>query len=210
MSQQRTFLVIALAAGLLPACSESDPLGITAGSAELQAAAQASAAAHTPPDVAGAWNWSSVEVLRMPRWFVEALGPVLGITPEGENTHARCESSGTMVLAQTDAAFLGTATRTVNACLTQGGQAFQQMGSAIQVSDGVISGRNLRFSFHTALVRPCPHSAVVSDFQSGVAAALGGTGHCIIPGHPQSDSPLPLDPPPGGTSTTVSWQAWRP
>jgi hypothetical protein len=207
MSQSRTLLALALVAALLPACSDLNPVGVEPESAEPQSIAQASRAA---PDLSGAWNWRNEETLRMPRWFVEAMGPVLGITPEGENTHAHCESSGTMTLAQTGIEFEGTATKTFNACETTGGQTFKQPGVAIQVADGVIRGRSTHFSFQTATVRPCPHHAVVSEVQDGVVVALTGAGRCVLPGHPQSDSPINLDPPPGGTSTTLSWEASRP
>jgi hypothetical protein len=211
MSRSRTFLALWLTAVFLAACSDRNPAGVESGSAGSQIEAQASrVTAQSAPDLNGAWNWSNVEVLRMPRWFVEAFGPVLGITPEGENTHARCESMGTLTLAQAGAEFEGTATRTFNACETTGGQAFQQPGVAFDIADGRIGGHSIHFSFHTAMVRPCPHRAVISDVQGGVAAALSGTGRCILPGHPQSGSPAIVDPPPGGTSTTLSWEAWRP
>jgi hypothetical protein len=211
MLQPRILLALALAAALLPACSDRSPVGVKPGSAEPQIMVQASkAAAQSLPDLSGAWNWSSAEVLRMPRWFVEAFGPVLGIAPEGENTHARCESAGTMTLVQAGAEFDGTATRTFNACETTGGQAFQQPGVAFDIADGGISGKSIRFSFHTALVRPCPHHAVISNVRGAAATVLNGAGWCILPGHPQSESPAVVDPPPGGTSTTLSWQAWRP
>jgi hypothetical protein len=211
MSGSRTYLALGLIAVLLPACSDPNLAGVESDPAESKMEAHAaSAAAQVAADVSGAWNWRNVEVLRMPRWFVEAFGPVLGITPEGENTHARCESMGTMTLAQAGAEFAGTATRTLNACETMGGQAFQQPGVTFDIADGRISGKSVRFSFHTTMVRPCPHHAVISHDQGGVAAALSGTGRCILPGHPQSESPAIADPPPGGTSTTLSWEAWRP
>lgn len=43
-----------------------------------------------------------------------------------------------------------------------------------------------------------------------MAGALSGMGRCMLLGHPQSESPLSMDPPPGGTSKTLSWEAVRP
>lgn len=211
MIPSRPFLALGLTAALLAGCSDRGPVGIEPGSAESQIQAPASkAAAQSGPDLGGAWNWSNVEALRMPRWFVEAFGPVLGITPEGENTHARCESAGTMTLVQAGAEFEGSAIKTFNACETAGGQMFQQPGVAFDVAAGRIGGKSIHFSFHTVMVKPCPHRAVISAVQQDVAVALRGTGRCVLPGHPQSESPQVLDPPPGGTSKTLLWQAWRP
>lgn len=210
MSRSRTFLALGLTAMLIPACSDAGPTAVDSGSAGSQIQAlESKAAPQSAPDLSGDWNWRNVEALRMPRWFVEAFAPVLGITAEGENTHARCESMGTMTLAQAGAHFEGTATKASNACETTGGQTFQQPGMMFDIAGGRISGKSVRFSFHTPMVRPCPHHAVISQVQGGVAAALRGTGRCILPGHPQSGS-MVLDPPPGGTSTTLRWEAWRP
>jgi hypothetical protein len=207
MSRSRTFLAVGLTAMLIPACSDGSPVGVEPGPAEPQIMAQASgAAAQSAPDLGGSWNWSNEEVIRMPEFLV----PMLGITPEGPNTLARCKAAGTMTLVQTGAEFSGTAMKTFDACQTKGGQSFQRPASPHFVEDGRISGKSAHFSFSTPIVTPCPHHAVISAVQDGVALALSGTGHCFTPGHPRSESPLALNPPPGGTSTTVSWEAWRP
>jgi hypothetical protein len=49
---------------------------------------------------------------------------------------------------------------------------------------------------------------VVSASVGGVATILKGTGRTVVPGHPHS--PVPLDPPPAGTSTMIAWEAIRP
>jgi hypothetical protein len=207
MSRSRTCLALGLTTGLLPACSDRSPVGVEAGPVEPQLMAQAFATAgQSVPDLSGAWNWSNVEVIRMPEFLVL----MLGLTPEGPNTLTRCKAAGTMTLVQTGAEFSGTAMKTFDACQTKGGQSFQRPDSPHFVEDGRISGKSAHFSFSAAIVSPCPHRAVISAVQDGVALALSGTGHCFVPGHPRSESPLELEPPPGGTSTTLSWEAWRP
>jgi hypothetical protein len=159
----------------------------------------------SPPNVEGLWTWSNVEVLMFP----PDVAQLVGVEPEGRHTHARCKSAGTMTLHQTGAAFSGDAIRTSNACRTNGGQTFQQPGTAFQVSDGRINGSSAQFSFHSPPVLPCPHQAVITGVENGIVHRLTGTGHCVVPGHPQSDSPIELDPPPGGTSKTIAWDAVR-
>lgn len=207
MRDARRLLAATFGVILLAGCSESgvtDPGDRVLNDAAAPASAQATAA--SPVDVGGAWNWSNEEMLRFPP-FVAAM---LGIAPEGRNTHARCESAGTMTLVQTGATFQGIATKTFNACETKGGQPFQQPGANFVIADGRVAGGSVRFSFSSFFVTPCPHHAVISEVESGVAAALSGTGRCILPGHPRSESPVAEDPPPGGTSKTLSWEATRP
>lgn len=196
-------LALGLATALLPACSDLDPTGVDPASAEMQASPTGVQAV---ADLGGQWEWSSVEALRFPQWFA----PILGIIAEGENTHARCQSAGTMTLAQTGATFQGTAIKTFNSCETSGGQVFVQPEINRTVEAGRISGHSIHFSFNSATVRPCPHQAVISELEGGLATALDGGGRCNLPGHPQSESPIAIDPPPGGTATTLSWRAWRP
>ena len=200
-----SLLLSGTAALLLAGCTMtpagSEPQSLTT----LPPTAASAVQPGSPPDLSGAWNWSNVEVLRMPTF----VAMMVGIKPEGLNTQARCESAGTMTLVQTGASFSGSAARTFNACETKGGQTFQQPGTAFQVSNGRITGSSIRFSFDSPPVTPCPHQAVISAVEGGIAGALIGTGRCIVPGHPQSDSPLQLDPPPGG-SKTIEWTATRP
>lgn len=206
MSWTRKFFALALPAACFAGCSGGDVAGPGAPLQEAgSVAGSVQAMGWSVADVGGDWTWSNVEVLRMPP-FVVAM---LGIGPEGPNTHARCESAGTMILVQAGTEFSGSATRTFNACETKGGQPFQQPGVDFAVTDGRISGTSARFSFSSPFVTPCPHRAVISVGQGGVALALSGTGRCVLPGHPKSGSPMSLDPPPGGTSTTTSWSAVR-
>lgn len=196
--------ILVLALGSLLGCSGDGPWEptLTVGEAAAEASASATAASAS---VAGEWTWSNVEALSIPAFLAAALG----ISPEGRNTHARCESTGTMSLVQTGSTFHGTANRTTNDCLTKGGQSFNQPGAAFVVEEGRIIGRTVHFELNGPLVMPCPHHAVISEAESGVATALSGTGRCVLPGHPQSESPLFLDPPPGGNSKTLSWEAVR-
>lgn len=205
MIPSRPFLALGLTAALLAGCSDRGPVGIEPGSAESQSQARASKAAQPVPDLSGAWNWSNEEVIRMPEFLVL----MLDLTPEGPNTLTRCNAAGTMTLVQTGAEFSGTAMKMFDACQTKGGQSFQRPDLPHFIEDGRISGRSAHFSFSAPIVTPCPHHAVISAAQDGVAVALSGTGHCFVPGHPRSESPLDLDRL-GGTSTTLSWEAWRP
>lgn len=82
-------------------------------------------------------------------------------------------------------------------------------GAVFQVTDGQIQGGTVKFSIGTFTVGPCPYNAIISDLTGSTAVALRGTGHCILPGHPRSESPIPADPSPGGTSTAISWTAVR-
>lgn len=177
------------------------------GAATAPSIANASATASQPgpPNLGGEWIWSNLETLKMPPFLVEALQ----LEPEGPYTHARCESTGTMTIVQSGDTFSGTARRTSNNCTTRGGQPFQQPQAVFTVTDGRIQGRNVQFSLNSPTVSPCPHQVVITGSRDGMATTLSGTGHCILPGHPQSNSPIPLGPP-AGTTKTLSWTAARP
>lgn len=181
-------------------CSDRSP----ANPAESVAGSPMASIAGSAPDLSGSWSWSSVERLKMPPFVAMAVG----VVPEGENTHARCESAGSLQLTQSGSTFEGTATKMFNSCLTRGGQPFQQPQSEFFLEDGRITGSSARFSFASATVRPCPHNVVVTTASGGVAVALSGTGHCFLPNHPRSESPNDL-PPPAGTTKTLSWVAVR-
>lgn len=202
------FAGLALTIGLFAACADD----VTAPSPEpseetsVESSDEALTVNGPPPDVSGAWNWNNVESIRMPTH----IAAMVGVNPEGPNTLARCESAGSMTLLQAGSSFEGIAHKTSNSCVTKGGQTFQQPGTVFSIVDGQVRGGQLSFSFESFLVRPCPHRAVIRDVGGGLAVALSGTGRCILPGHPQSESPLAVDPPPGGTSVTLSWEAVRP
>lgn len=177
----------------------------------LAAVLAPAASAQSVPDLDGAdWSWSNVEKLRMPREFLEGVGAGLGIVPEGQNTHAICESSGSMTLVQSGAIFEGMATKESNICETTGGQMFQQPGVNFFIENGRINGDSAHFSFHSPTVKPCPHQVVITDVANGQVTGMSGTGRCILPGHPQWQGPFVVDPPPGGTSKTLNWEATRP
>ncbi|MGH7564783.1 MAG: hypothetical protein ACREK5_10230 [Gemmatimonadota bacterium] len=101
-------------------------------------------------DVSGEWNWRNVEVLKMPVFVAIAVG----VIPEGRNTHARCESAGTMTLSQAGTTFEGTATREFNSCETKNGQSFQQPQSFFSITDGSIKGRSIHFTWSRSPASP--------------------------------------------------------
>lgn len=196
-----------LSAGLVAlGCSDHSPTSLGSfGPEVVESPAVTASSAGPPADVSGEWTWSSVERLKMPPFVAIAVG----VVPEGKNTHARCESAGTLELTQSGSTFAGTAEKQFNACMTRGGQGpFQQPQSDFFVEDGRITGSSAHFSFASATVRPCPHTAVITEVSGGVALELSGTGTCFLPNHPQSESPNDL-PPPAATTKTLSWEAHR-
>jgi len=176
------------------------PAGEPAAGLQLQAAA-------APSDISGTWNVSGMIQLTLPPLIAEF---VLGVTPEGPVTHVRCTFSGTMNLDQVGANFDGSQNRNPNECVTAGGQQVVVPIGPVAVEEGVIRGRSIEF---VLLDGPlvCPQNGVVSDIRNGKAYRMTGTARCIVPGHPQSDAPPPFDfdPPPGGTSKVLEWNAWR-
>lgn len=208
-------LILAVTLAAPVACSDSSPVDVEPPpDADPLLVESPLAAASTTLGVDGDWSWERVEQLRMPRWVVEdVVNPAPGpdILPEGPNTHARCVAEGHMTLTQTGDEFEGSMIVTSSQCETQGGQLFQgpSAGLPVQVLDGAIRGRSLAFSWGNMIVTPCPTQAVVTDMDGDVATAFSGGGRCVLPGHPQSGSVLPLEPPPGGTSTTLTFDAWR-
>jgi hypothetical protein len=161
------------------------------------------------PDVSGSWNWSGTGHLTVPSSDVERL---LGILPEGPITHLRCDASGTMELSQMGRSFSGSATRNTSRCETGGGRVLELPTStfpnALPVAEGRIRGRAVHFLLGAVAGVGCPHNGVIQGVDEGAATELRATGRCIIPGHPQS--PVPRDPPPGGTSHDTSFVAVRP
>jgi hypothetical protein len=199
----RASLLFSLGAAmsLQVACIE-DERAYSSGGPTAPMALQASA-----PDVSGAWSWSATQHLTVPPFVAELI---FGIAPEGPVTQLRCESTGTMQLAQNGVAFNGSATQTVN-CVTGGGHAFVAPPMAappsFAVAEGRITGNAIHFLFGSGDLA-CPYSGVITGSDGGTATDLTATGRCIVPGHPKS--PAPLDPPPAGTSKTISWTATRP
>lgn len=200
MSRLRSLFAPATVLAMLYSCTDNDITGTV--SSEPAVAVVAAAV----PDLGGEWRWTSVEKVSMPPF----LAMLLGIVPEGDLTHARCESGGTMTLLQNDGSFAGTAQKLSNECTTEGGQAFNQPETRFVVTDGRVDGRSVRFSFGTATVAPCPHRAVIAELEGDTPIALTGNGRCFLPGHPLSESSAPAGPPPSGESRTVSWRAVRP
>ena len=197
-------LLIATAGALLVSCSGDNPVA-TPGTPEAWSLKEAGSVA----DLSGQWEWNGVVQLTMPPFVAQFI---FGIPPEGPVTHVRCENSGGMTLLQTGTEF-GTASgdpaSQTATCETKGGLAFSPPPMAVAPFldiVGSIRGRSLDFLFGADF--PCPFHGVISEIQGGVATQLKATGRCIVPGHPQS--PVPMDPPPAGTSKFTSWEAVRP
>lgn len=157
-------------------------------------------------DVSGLWNWDRVELLSYPVWVAD----MFGMPQEGPITHIRCEGSGTMELVQTGASFSGSHDLTSITCETNGGIVFtpppEFAPPSSAVENGVVKGLSIHFRESSGPLFGEYHGTI-SEAEDGVATALQITGRTIVPGHPKS--PVPLDPPPGGTSKTISWVAVR-
>lgn len=201
MSWIRSLIVVAVVPACIAGCSSDEVVGPAAGDPAVLVFSQSAGA---PADISGDWNLSRVHQVTAPDWVAEFI---FGIEPEGPVTVFRCVSSGNMTLSQTDGAFTGTAAWASNECETKGGQVFSAGFPPITI-DGRITGRSLRFEWTEAGMLVCPQHGVIADSDNGVAGRLRGTGRCIIPGHPLS--PVPLEPPPAGTSKTLEWEAVRP
>lgn len=209
----RLFSLLTLTAAMLAGCSQT-PAFPTSPSALVDAAAVVKPAALlvaprgvTAPNINGLWNARGVVQLTVPPWVAQL---VLGIVPEGPVTHIRCESSGTMELTQLGESFSGIQYRDPNVCETRGGQRYEEPKGMVPVLEGRIEGRSLGFELEDPPLT-CPQRGVITQIEDGTATRLSGTARCIVPGHPQSDAPPPfdIDPPPGGTSKTLTWEAWR-
>lgn len=156
-------------------------------------------------NVSGSWSWSAIEQLTFPAWVAEGI---FEIDPEGPTTLARCTGSGTLTLVQDGASFTGTMQHTAAECVTKGGQAFVDALAFVPrpVTGGEVTGRKIRFTTDGVVV-DCQYGAVIAQMDNSVALSLEGRSHCTLPGHPHSQ--IPADPPPGGTSRSLSWTAVR-
>lgn len=189
----------AVAAVLLTACSDGAVLATAPGEDHsVKIAAEAIS-------VAGQWSWSSTEQLTVPDW----VAAMFGMPSEGPVTRLVCESSGTLELAQDGSTFSGSGEQTSITCETGGGEVFVPPAEFsppfFSVVEGTIRGRSIQFVTGGPL--PSTKRGVISAAAAGVAQVLSATGRTIVPGHPQS--PLPAEPPPGGTSKTLNWEAVR-
>lgn len=201
MYRLRSFFVIALGPAWFAGCGTGD---VVAPAAADPAVLSFDLPTDAPADISGVWSLSRVLQVTAPDWVAQL---VFGIEPEGPVTLFRCASSGSLTLSQADGGFTGTAEWTANLCETNGGQVFSAGSPPIAI-DGHISGRSLHFDWTEAGMLSCPHRAVSTQIVDGTAVHLSGTGRCIVPGHPLS--PVPLDPPPAGTSKVLVWEAVRP
>jgi hypothetical protein len=200
MSRTGLLVVIALVPGWLAGCTPDEVVGPIPADPALPALSQA---AGSPADIGGVWQLSRELQVTAPDWVAESI---FGIEPEGPVTIFRCISSGSMTVTQAGNEFSGTASWVSNDCETHGGQVFSAGFPPIAIQ-GRISGRSVHLEWTEAGMIVCPHRATVQDLDGQAAGRLQGTGRCILPGHPHS--PVPLDPPPAGTSNTLEWVAVR-
>ena len=208
-------LLLLTAVTCTAACNTTDstsaaaptPIGEPASAISSQSQGSLSQLQSSTPDVSGAWVWSTTEHLTLPPFVAEQI---FEITPEGMVTQLWCQTSGTLTLVQTGSTFTGSGTQSAT-CETGGGHRFDSPPTAtpptIQVNDGRIRGKALEFTVDSGGM-DCPHKGAITDLDGAVATELRATGRCIVPGHPKS--PVPLEPPPAGTSKSISWVATRP
>lgn len=203
MSRARKLGLWALAVAAGAACSDGGTITSLPEERVLM-----SAHAGAVIDVSGDWLWTQEEKLSFPAWVAR---DIFGIDPEGPTTQARCTVTGTMTLEQVDDAFSGVSVRTGGECSTSGGQVFSgsESGGPRPGFDGQIHGRNMAWQELAAGgTVACSMRAVISAIDGTTAIELRGGGPCVVPGHPKSV--IPLDPPPGGHQTVLSWRATRP
>jgi hypothetical protein len=155
-------------------------------------------AALVAADLSGSWTFERQLMITAPPWVAQA---VFGVEPEGPITRISCDGTGVLLLEQDGTSFWGSAAMTGGTCSTAGGQQYAMQQPDIQIVDGSLRGRSARFTWLEDGFLGCPYHVVVSG------DVMTGTGRCVVPGHPQS--PVPLDPPPSGTSKTVSFRATR-
>jgi hypothetical protein len=196
MSRVYRFITVASLPFWLAACSSDQLAGPVDGlSMSMGGSATESV------ELNGVWNITRVVQITAPEWVAVLI---FGVVPEGPITHILCETTGTMELRQDGDTFDGTAQGTTSACETRGGQSFSSgEGAEIEILNGAINGRSVTFDWLEDRTVLCPYKlAIAAD-----ADRMSGTGRCIVPGHPKS--PVPMDPPPGGTSKTLRFEATR-
>lgn len=171
-------LIAGLAAGVLAACSPSDPTGV--GGIALD-----DASLHrTPgsvPDISGSW------VFEERIWVLQpsALNPVIGAPlVDRPMTQVVCDAEGTIEIVQDGATFHGTATQAV-LCRVDGVEfvppAFA-FNPVFDIVSGEIRGRSVHFETgHTFNV--CPNRGGVG-VHAGVAARIDAVGDCPVPFDP--------------------------
>lgn len=123
-------------------------------------------------NLTGSWTWQETVESAIPPFIVEMIGQ--GIVPEGEVTYLTCKGGGEMRLVQTGGTFEGTATQG-GSCVTEGGQGPfwpPSFPPLLEVTDGVIAGRDLSWTFNN-----CVYTAKVV----GNGSQLVGQGACDIP-----------------------------
>ena len=122
--------------------------------------------------VTGNWTWQETVQSAIPPFIVEMIGQ--GIVPEGEVTFLTCKGGGEVKLVQNGGVFEGTATQG-GSCVTEGGQGPfwpPSFPPELTVTDGVVNGRNISWSFNN-----CVYTGKVV----GNGTQLVGRGACDIP-----------------------------
>jgi hypothetical protein len=203
MAAATRFIALLGLAAVAAGCAD-DPVG--PGPAAAPDPAHDAAGLAATPDLSGEWSFARVVKLSLPDW---AAREIFGIEPEGPMTHLRCESGGTLEILQDGDGFHGTAYIDGTECETGGGYHFSRPAGMATLTDGNIVGRSLDYIWDGDGPGPvfCPTHGVVAGASDGTATSMAGSGRCIVPGHPSS--PAPVDPPPGGTSKVLHWEAWR-
>jgi hypothetical protein len=208
MLRLRKSIPVAIVLIAVAGCADGGISGVAGMSSGRGSLAAGLTSAGSGADVAGDWQWSQELVLILPAWAAQGI---FGIQPEGPTTYSRCSATGAMTLSQTGSTFTGTSQATSGQCVTKGGQIFLGVAPAQPqpIVGGMIRGRSLQMHrIGAGGSVDCTSHGVITEVQDGEATALKGGGPCIVPGHPKSN--VPLDPPPGGVQTVLTWTAVRP
>ncbi|MBA2459904.1 MAG: hypothetical protein H0V43_13235 [Gemmatimonadales bacterium] len=172
MSRSTILSTAALAAALAVGCEQAS---LTAPQAAGAAAAAAvPALSRALPTIDGTWNWSEEVNHLLHRDFALAIG----VTPEGEVTHATCFNSGTITFDQRGSTFEGTATQPNGTCRTRGGQDIPNIfPEPFPLFEGRITGRSIHFGFSSP---ECPYQGVLT-LNGDRAVSARGQGKCSAP-----------------------------
>ena len=170
MARSTILPTAALAAALALACEQASTAPRPVGTGNPTGLAES----RVVPTIDGTWNWSE-EINFV---FHRDLALEIGITPEGEVTHANCFDSGTIIFDQSGSTFEGTATQPIGTCRTRGGQEFSNVfPEPFPVFDGRITGQSIHFGFSSP---DCPYNAVLT-LQGDQAVSASGQGNCNAP-----------------------------
>ena len=120
-------------------------------------------------NISGTSQWEESNISVVPG-FVAAL---IGLEDEGPTLHLTCESGGTMTFTQEGMTFSGSATQG-GECFTQDGQGpFYPFPSSLDITNGEITGRSIRFQFGT-----CTYRGRLVVVHNCSVLAIAATGNC--------------------------------